>query len=79
VNFVFAGSVLLKQPFFRKQVASELRRAWPKAIITPLEQESAWGAVILARDLDYGYDRLQMSQLEEVSKLLEKYCAAILS
>ena len=35
--------------------------------------------VILARDLDYGYDRLQMSQLEEVSKLLEKYCAAILS
>lgn len=35
--------------------------------------------LILARDLDYGYDQLQMSQLEEVSKLLEKYCAAILS
>jgi len=35
--------------------------------------------LILARDLEYGHDRLQMSQLEEVSKLLEKYCAAILS
>jgi four helix bundle protein len=35
--------------------------------------------LILARDLDYGYDRVQMSQLEEVSKLLERYCAAILA
>ncbi|HEY0348711.1 MAG TPA: four helix bundle protein [Pyrinomonadaceae bacterium] len=31
----------------------------------------------LARDLEYGYDQ-QMAQLEEVSKLLDRYCAAIL-
>ena len=35
--------------------------------------------LILARDLSYGYERQHMSQLEEVSKLLERYCAAMLS
>ena len=34
--------------------------------------------LILARDLEYGYDQRQMTQLEEVSKLLDRYCAAIL-
>ena len=34
--------------------------------------------LILARDLEYGYDQRQMAQLEEVSKILERYCAAIL-
>ena len=34
--------------------------------------------LILARDLDYGYDQRQMVQLEEASKLLDRYCAAIL-
>src|ERR1051326_376201 len=34
--------------------------------------------LILARDLDYGYDQQQMNQLEEVSKLLDGYCAALL-
>jgi four helix bundle protein len=34
--------------------------------------------LILARDLEYGYDQRQMAQLEEVSKLLDRYCAAIL-
>jgi four helix bundle protein len=34
--------------------------------------------LILARDLQYGYDQRQMAQLEEVSKLLDRYCAAIL-
>jgi hypothetical protein len=35
--------------------------------------------LILARDLGYGYSQVQMPQLEEVSKLLERYCAAILA
>ena len=34
--------------------------------------------LILARDLKYSYDQRQMAQLEEVSKLLDRYCAAIL-
>src|SRR5438128_8960795 len=34
--------------------------------------------LILARDLEYGYDQRQMAQLEEVSKLLDRYCSALL-
>ena len=34
--------------------------------------------LILARDLENGYDQRQMAQLEEVSKLLDRYCAALL-
>ncbi len=48
VQFVLAGSVLLKQPRFAKQVAAELCSLWPDAIVTPLKRESAWGAVALA-------------------------------
>jgi len=49
VQFVFAGSVLLKQVHFAKQVALKLRTLWPKAAITRLQRESVWGAVELAR------------------------------
>jgi four helix bundle protein len=35
--------------------------------------------LILARDLDYGDDQRQMAQLEEVSKLLDRYCSALLN
>jgi N-acetylmuramic acid 6-phosphate etherase len=48
VQFVFAGSVLLKQPKFAAQVAKSLRARWPGAIISPLQRESAWGAVMIA-------------------------------
>ncbi|MBI3877749.1 MAG: N-acetylmuramic acid 6-phosphate etherase [Verrucomicrobia bacterium] len=48
VQFVLAGSVLLKQPRFAKKVAAELRHLWPGAVVTPLKRESAWGAVALA-------------------------------
>jgi four helix bundle protein len=34
--------------------------------------------LILARDLKYGYEPRQMALLEEISKLLDRYCAAIL-
>lgn len=49
VEFVFAGSVLLKQPRFAKMTARELVKLWPNAIVVPLPVEGAWGAVELAR------------------------------
>lgn len=49
VQFVLAGSVLIKQPRFAARVGSAVRRLWPSAVVTPLEAESAWGAVELAR------------------------------
>jgi N-acetylmuramic acid 6-phosphate etherase len=49
VQFIFAGGVLLRQPRFAAQVARQLRSLWPRAVITPLQRESAWGAVELAR------------------------------
>ena len=48
VQFVLAGSVLLKQPRFAAKVARELKKRWPGAVVTPLRRESAWGAVELA-------------------------------
>lgn len=49
LEFVFAGSVLLKQPRFARGVAQRIVKLWPGALVTPLERESAWGAVELAR------------------------------
>jgi N-acetylglucosamine kinase-like BadF-type ATPase len=49
VQFVLGGSVLLKQPRFAARVARAVRRHWPDAAVTPLEGDSAWGAVKLAR------------------------------
>jgi N-acetylmuramic acid 6-phosphate etherase len=49
VQFVFAGSVLLKQPKFAARVAKLIRARWPGAVVTPLKRESAWGAVVLAQ------------------------------
>jgi N-acetylmuramic acid 6-phosphate etherase len=51
-QFVLAGSVLLKQPRFAEQVSSLIGQQWKKAFVTPLERESAWGAVELARRLE---------------------------
>lgn len=48
VQFVLAGSVLLQQPRFAKGITILLRKLWPNSIVTPLERESAWGAVVLA-------------------------------
>jgi N-acetylmuramic acid 6-phosphate etherase len=50
VQFVLSGSILLMQPRFAAWVARELRKLWPGAIITPLQRESVWGAVELARE-----------------------------
>ncbi len=48
VQFVLAGSVLLKQPRFARMLGRELKRRWKGAIISPLKQESVRGAVALA-------------------------------
>jgi N-acetylglucosamine kinase-like BadF-type ATPase len=49
VEFVLAGSVLLKQPRFARHLARELRRGWAGARVSRLEREGVWGAVQLAR------------------------------
>src|SRR5436309_2063149 len=49
VQFILAGSVLLKQPRFAEKVSNHLRQLWPNAVVTPLERESVWGAVKLAK------------------------------
>ena len=49
VQFVLAGSVLLKQPRFAARVRRALRHLWPAALVSPLKGDSAWGAVELAR------------------------------
>ncbi|HKS38489.1 MAG TPA: N-acetylmuramic acid 6-phosphate etherase [Verrucomicrobiae bacterium] len=51
VQFVLAGGVLLRQPRFARKVAGLLRKLWPKAVVTPLQRESVWGAVELAKQL----------------------------
>jgi N-acetylmuramic acid 6-phosphate etherase len=50
VEFVFSGSVLLRQKGFARKVGARLRSLWPGARITPLRQESAWGAIELAKE-----------------------------
>lgn len=49
VHFVLAGSVLLKSPRFARLMGRRLREVWPNALISRLELEGAWGAVVLAR------------------------------
>lgn len=51
VQFVFAGSVLVKQPRFVALVSRLLRRRWPGARTVCLKRESVWGAVQLAWQL----------------------------
>jgi N-acetylmuramic acid 6-phosphate etherase len=48
LKFVFAGSVLLRQPGFAARVSKEIRSRRPQASCTKLRRESAWGAVVLA-------------------------------
>ena len=49
VEFVFAGSILVKQRGFAKQVETKIRERWPSAVCAALKRESVWGAVELAR------------------------------
>jgi N-acetylmuramic acid 6-phosphate etherase len=49
VQFLLAGSVLLKQPRFASKVTREIKKLWSNGVVTPLRRESVWGAVELAR------------------------------
>ncbi len=49
VHFILTGGVLLTQPRFARKVSRLLRNRWPRATVTPLKREGAWGAVELAR------------------------------
>jgi len=49
VEFVFTGSVLLRQPRFAGLVRRLLRKLWPRGRAIPLPRESVWGAIHLAR------------------------------
>ncbi len=59
VQFIFAGSILLKQPQFTKQMGRQLKKLWPNAVISPLEKESVWGAVELAHKLWVGQPAME--------------------
>lgn len=50
-RFVLAGSVLLKQPKFAQRIGEILRKEMPRSVVAPLERESVWGAVQLARQV----------------------------
>jgi N-acetylmuramic acid 6-phosphate etherase len=49
VEFVFTGSVLLKQPAFARAVRRHLLELRPGAAVKSLRREGAWGAVVLAQ------------------------------
>ncbi len=51
VQFVFAGSVLLRQPAFAAKVKRKICQGWKRAVVTPLKEPSVAGAVELARRL----------------------------
>lgn len=51
VQFIFAGSILLKQTRFMKQLGRRLQELWPGATVSPLARESVWGAIELAHKL----------------------------
>ncbi len=48
-DFVFAGSVVLKQQAFARRIANRIRKARPGSRVHPLARESAWGAVVMAQ------------------------------
>ncbi|MBA4150617.1 MAG: N-acetylmuramic acid 6-phosphate etherase [Verrucomicrobia bacterium] len=49
VQFILAGSTLLKQPKFAGAVGDRVQKLWAKSVVAPLNRESVWGAVELAR------------------------------
>jgi N-acetylmuramic acid 6-phosphate etherase len=49
VQFVLAGSVLLKQPAFAADVRQRIRVGWKPAVVSPLREESVTGALRLAK------------------------------
>jgi N-acetylmuramic acid 6-phosphate etherase len=64
VRFVLAGSVLLQQPRFARRVRARLRQLWPGAAVFPLQRESVWGAVELARQ-NFGHGRPPLASVRD--------------
>lgn len=56
IQFILAGSVLLKQPKFADLVAQTIRAKRPQSVVTPLAREAAWGAVQMANSLLVGIE-----------------------
>lgn len=50
-SFHLTGSVLLRQPAFAAALGRLIRSQWPAATVAPLQRESVWGAVVMAREL----------------------------
>ncbi len=50
VQFLLAGSVLLKQRAFATIVSRRLHQLWPQCRVIRLKKESVWGAVALAME-----------------------------
>lgn len=51
VQFVFNGSVLLKNKSFLARVIEQIDAARPNSVFTPLLRSSAWGAIEMAKKL----------------------------
>lgn len=49
VQFVLAGSVLLKQPKFAANLSRRIRSGWRSAVVSPLIEDSVTGALRLAK------------------------------
>lgn len=63
VQFVFAGSVLLKQPRFARMIGDRIQELWPESVVAPLNRDSVWGAVDLAKK---AYERRDEEQAAPV-------------
>ncbi len=51
VQFILAGSTLLKQPVFASSVSRRIHERLPDCRVEKLRRESVWGAIVLARQL----------------------------
>lgn len=77
VQFIFAGSVLLKQPRFARLVSKQLAERWPEAEVTRLRAEGALGAVRLARELWRSGAQSQASRVVTESGGVKAKAAAV--
>jgi N-acetylmuramic acid 6-phosphate etherase len=66
IDFVLAGSVLLKQPRFSKLLARNIKRLWPQARVSLLNAEGALGAARLAQQ-EWAKHRGSMPEARDIS------------
>lgn len=62
VEFVFAGSVLLKQTAFARRIRRGIVEKLPAATFQSLKRETAWGAVELARQCATGIPSVNVNE-----------------